>query len=793
MIKNIMGAIRSLSQKGRHNYMKIFSLAIGFAVGLILIAKVCFEQSYDNFYPDNDRIYQIHEKYAQGDEEDMNERAYVPGGTAVRLREIMPEIETATRLTFAENGNFTLTENKKKLKAMAALADSCFFDILSRPILQGNAKETLSRPLYVMVSDEIAKNIGGDVIGKTFSFDDNEKVVLTIGGVFKKFPLNSAIDYDILISMPSISHFMYDGSLNLIGNDRYMALVKLRKGADIASLDAQMDKYIKTYLPVDELEKAGVRFSHSFYPLKEMHSKDENVKSMTVMLLLVAFSLLFVAAMNYILIAVSSAIARSKEVAVRKCYGATEMNISNIIFSEAFVHIIIALLLAILILVTFKGTVERLVGIPMIDLLQSKSMWSLVGVCLLILLVTGLLPGSLYSRIPVAAAFRRYNESKRLWKLGLLFLQFTAASFLVSLLFTLNRQYTLLEHDDPGYDYENLAYASANSLDTAQRKVALQEIARLPEVSQITYTCTLPFDIASGDNISLPGEDRELFNSIDMYYAGESFFDVMGIRIVDGKNFNPALKADEEVMISRSFAKKMENTAGWTGSPVGKQICVTSHDYGIGKAQTICGVFEDFRPGTLQSKDNRPIAIFYSPTIVWGAYLIKFQKITPEALQKVEKTLQSIAPNKEIHAYSYKNELVDSYTNIKNFRDSVFVGGLVILAIVFIGLIGYTTDEVNRRRKEIAIRRINGALLPDIESVFLKDVIKIAVPSAIIGLLLAWKVAINWQEQLSEKAPLSWYLFVAAFVLVLAVILIVSAYNVRRVANDNPVNSLKSE
>lgn len=67
--------------------MKIFSLAIGFAVGLILIAKVCFEQSYDNFYPDNDRIYQIHEKYTQGDEEDMNERAYVPGGTAVRLRE----------------------------------------------------------------------------------------------------------------------------------------------------------------------------------------------------------------------------------------------------------------------------------------------------------------------------------------------------------------------------------------------------------------------------------------------------------------------------------------------------------------------------------------------------------------------------------------------------------------------------------------------------------------------------------------------------------------------------------
>lgn len=791
MIKNIIWAIRSLNQKGRHNYMKILSLAIGFAVGLVLIAKVCFEQSYDNFYPDIDRIYQIHETYSQNNEEERDHQ-YVPGGTAVRLREIMPEIETATRITFVENGNLTLTENKKKLKAQAALADSCFFDILSRPILQGNAKETLSKPLYVMVSDEIAKNIGGDVIGKTFSFDDNEKVVLTIGGVFKKFPLNSDITYDIFVSMPSIRHFMYDGSLNLIGNDRYMGLIKLRKGADISSVDAQMNKYIETYLPVEKLEKAGVRFSHSFYPLKEMHAKDENIKSMTVMLLLVAFALLFVASMNYILITVSSVVTRSKEIAVRKCYGATGKNISSIILSEAFVHVIIALLIAVMILFTFKGTVERLVGTPLADLLKSGSMWSLTAICLLILLVTGLLPGSLYARIPVAAAFRRYRESKRLWKLGLLFLQFSAATFLVSLLFSLNRQYTLMENDDPGYDYENLAFAAANGLDTAQRKMALQEISRLPEVAKVSYSCTLPFDAASGDNITLPGESRELFNAVDMYYVGEHFLDILGIRIVDGKNFNPTLNADEEIMVSQSFVKKMENTAGWTGSPVGKQVCVTSHN-SKGKAQTICGVFEDFRIGTLQTKDDRPIAMFYSPQIYWGCYLIKFHKITPEAIQKVEDTLLSIAPNKEIHVYNYKNELVDSYNNIKNFRDSVLVGGLVILAIVFIGLIGYTTDEVNRRKKEIAIRRINGALLPDVEKVFLMDIVKMAVPAALIGLALAWKVITHWQEQFSEKAPLPWYIFVSAFLLVLAVIFAVSAYNVRRVANDNPVNSLKSE
>ena len=237
-------AIRSLNKKGRHNCMKIISLAIGLAVGLVLIAKVCFEQSYDDFYPDANRIYRIYEKSVQNNE--LKEYPNVPGGTAIRLREIMPEIETSTRLTPVMNGYLTLDDSKRKLSGKAALADSCFFDILSRPILQGDAKETLSRPMYVMISDELAEKIGGDVIGKRFSFDNASKEMLTIGGVFKKFPLNSIIYYDVLISMPSIGNFIPDGSMNLVGNDRYNAFLKLRKGADIASLDAQMEKFVNT-------------------------------------------------------------------------------------------------------------------------------------------------------------------------------------------------------------------------------------------------------------------------------------------------------------------------------------------------------------------------------------------------------------------------------------------------------------------------------------------------------------------------------------------------------------------
>ena len=350
MANNIQMAVRSLGQKGRHNIMKIASLAIGLAVGLVLIAKACFEQSFDDFYPEGDRVYRIYEK-------------------------------------FLMNG---LTESQKKLKAAyVALADSNLFDVLPRPILQGDAKEALSRPMYVMISDELAERMGGDVVGRTFSFDGNEKAVLTIGGVFERYPENSSYKYDIYISMPSIKHFTWDGSLNLVGNDRYVGLVKLHEGVSIAQLEAQIPQFIETYLPTEELQEAGVELSYEFQTMQGEHERNERVQSMILMLSLIAFALIFVAVMNYILITVSSVVGRSKEVAVRKCYGASTGNIHGLVFAEAFVHVVIALFIAFCLLVTFQDFISHLLGVPIGALLFSRSMLILLAVCLGVLVADG--------------------------------------------------------------------------------------------------------------------------------------------------------------------------------------------------------------------------------------------------------------------------------------------------------------------------------------------------------------------------------------------------------------------
>jgi len=165
-MKNIGIAIRSLFKRGQHNVMKIISLGIGLTIGLVLIAKVHFENTYDNFYSNGDRIYRVYEKFFMNGE--VGDHGQTPAGVIPLLKQETPEIEAATRYTyFRGNSPFTMSDNKHRLKATFILADSCLFDVLPRPMLIGDPKQVLSQPMYVLVSDEIAERIGGNVMGLT--------------------------------------------------------------------------------------------------------------------------------------------------------------------------------------------------------------------------------------------------------------------------------------------------------------------------------------------------------------------------------------------------------------------------------------------------------------------------------------------------------------------------------------------------------------------------------------------------------------------------------------------------
>lgn len=796
-MKNFIIALRSLFKKGQHNGMKIISLSIGLTVGLVLIAKVYFEQSYDHFYPDLDRVYRIQSDIFHDNK--IHNYECTPGGTALILHKEIPEIETVTRFTSLGEGIFTLTESQKKIKGGVVMADTCLFDILPRPVLLGDAKQILSQPMYVLVSRTLAEKIGGEVVGQTFTIDEIPGPTLTIGGVFEDVPENSNASYDILVSMASASQFMWEGSpTNLLGNERYYSFVKLYPGSDLEDVHAQIKNTIYKYFPQSEREKYGVDINYTLLPLKDIHGDLPSVKRMSWLLALLAAALIFTAIMNYLLIVISSMVERGKMVTIHKCYGASARDIHSMIFSEALLHILISILIACCLLFAFRSTVEELLNASLGALLLSEGSLFLLLTCIVILLVTGLVPGYLYARIPVALAFRNFRERKRNWKLILLSVQFIAAGFLLSLLAVIGKQYHHMVNDNPGYAYENLAYYSLAGTDSTRRQKVIDEAKRLPDVAGVSSFFQLPFTPVleiSGNNIYLPGNDKELFNIADLYGVSDDYLKVMEIPIIAGNFFTETQYASDEVMVDRNFVEKMKTVAGWDDNIVGKRIFITEHSQMRGDNNslfTICGVYENFRLGTISDQDQRPSVLFYRSTP--SEYLlVKFHQLTPSAIKSLEETIAGIFPDREMPVLTFRTELTNRYKDSRQFRDSVMIGGLITLLIALIGLAGYVDDEISRRRKELAIRRVNGATVGEIVRIFFRDIMYIAIPSVIIGAAIARYVALQWQEQFTEKVTLSFTLFVISIFIILLVISISIIYRICQAAKQNPVNNLKSE
>lgn len=788
-MKNLNIALRSLFKKGRSNGIKILSLGVGLAMGLVLISKVCFERSFDKFYPDSDRIYRLHENIIRNGE--YKSYGQVSGGVATAMQVEIPEVEKATRLTYigGDKELFKTQDGNRYSARYVVMGDTNVFDLLPRPILIGDPKETLSRPGYVMISNRIAKLLGGaeQAVNKEFEFESSPGQTYTIGGVFEDVPENSHLRFEIVASLEGMSKWSRE---NWLGNDRYLGYVKLYPGTDPESLTTAIREMQGRHCDLEEVKKAGIDLTYSLVPLMDMHSNSDEVKSMNSLLGFLAFVLIFTAAMNYVLIVISTLINRTKEVAVHKCYGASDKNLFGMIMSETCLHMLISLLLAAFLIVLFRTKTEELLGATLGALFSTQTIVILIGVCIVIFFITGLIPTYMFLRIPVAAAFRNFKESRRYWKLCLLFIQFLATAYLVALLSVINKQYDYMVNVDPGYAYEKLAYCLTQGVEESVRNTAIEELRKIPEVDKVSACYDLPISGMSGNNVSLPGDDRELFNIADMYWVKDDFFSLMEIPVIEGEVFRSDGSASNKVMVSRSFVEKMEQVAGWTGSAIGKNVIITEHSQN-GEPFTICGVYEDVCIGSTGNPDTRPTALFYdryAPMI-----LIKFHEMSPENIKKAQKVLEDVMPDRNVTVTAYYMDMIDLYKDSRTFRDSVMIGGIVTLIIALIGLLGYTSDETNRRGREIAIRKVNGATAWSILKMISKDISYIAIPAIVIGMTVAYYSGTGWLEKFTEKAPIGFFIFLAGAMMVYVLIIACVLYRAWAVSNSNPVDSLKSE
>ncbi len=780
--------------------IKVLSLGVGLALSIVLIAKVFFELSYDSFYKDIDRVYKINTWYSQnGGEHDYEQ---VSGAVAMGFMEEVPGVEVGTRTTPLFDGAY-LDEDGNKLAGTLVLADSCFFKVFDRPILSGDPVKALGKWGCVVVSRSFAEKLlgsarddVGNVIGRQICNENMPWLKMTVEGVFEDFPENGTLEYDILLSMETYGKLSTD---NWLGNDRYKGYVKLMPGVNPHTLSDAIRKMQEAHQPLAQMEAQGSSLRYYLKPYSKMHTSDPEVRSQVILLSIVAALLIVISLLNYILIVISSMVKRSREVGVRKCYGAEAKDIYGMLAMEGSLHLLLSLALAAAMVFAGRGIVENLLGVPFRTLLVKQSIVAVVAVPVFVLVVSIVVPAELYRRIPVYAALKNYTENSRRWKLGLLGVQVLINVFLLVMMILIGRQYGKISHGDTGYDYDDLYYVSLFDGNRQAQMRAVTTLRSLPEVSGVAAAYNLPYSGSSGNNVYLPDDDRELFNIADQCECSPEFYSLLDIRILDGR----APRDSSEVAVDEKFVAKMAEFTDWSDGAVGKQVYITGHDKATQEGRnyfTISGVYKSYLIGDMQSVDQRPSALFYGEIGSMSSWmphiLFRVDVSSGEpglALEKVRGALTEALEGREVEIISYEDTMRALYDDSRKMRNTMALGSVFSLLIALLGLVGFIRDESLRRSKEMAVRKINGATTRDILGIFALDILKLSLAMAVIACIGAFFVARRWLEQFAEKISLSPLYFIGGAAAVLLIVLGAVVLNCYRIATSNPVESLKNE
>lgn len=648
------------------NLIKILSLGIGLAIGIVLIAKVCFELSYESFYKDVERIYLIRADIIQGDRQDDDNR--ISGGVAPGFQAEVPGVESATRYVDKtwRPFNYLDEEGNVIFSGRPVIADTCFFKVFPLPILAGDAVKALGSRENIAISRSFAEILGGvnESIGKIVHVE-NDKDVYVVEAVFDDFPANGTIAFDVAYSMEWQDKA---SSENWVFNDMYTGYVRLQKGVDPHSLGDAIHKMQATHQDLEKLKtERGYEVRYYLSPFDKMHTSDPEVRNTVIVLSIVAFLLIFISLMNYILIVLSSMVKRSKEVGIRKCYGAGGREIYGMLLKEAAIHLGLSLVLAALLILAGNNLVTNLLGVSFTTMLVGKSVRTIIAVIVLIFVLSVIVPGQLYTRVPVWQAIRNFTINSHRWKLFLLSLQVAVNVFIFAMLFIVTGQYEHLSTEDLGYNYKDLYYIDIRT--QKERDIIVNKLASLPEVQGVEGCAILPFKGAEGQVIQK--RRATLVQLADGYYVTDGFYDMLDIPFIAGE----APRDSSQVAVSESLIAKMMEFEDWSDGAVGKQIYITDHSYSyVGgnlyiNPLTISGVYRNIRIGSALDPNMKPSCYFhgnfYSGTKFDGHFfgnksihpmrylLVKVNHANKKTMEQIQNVVFEVTADKDIEVKNY--------------------------------------------------------------------------------------------------------------------------------------------
>lgn len=756
---------------GRGSYIiKIISLGLGLTLSILLFSRVVFEQSFDTCFKDNERLLQLWNVWTVNGE-DMKPSERIVGAVAGGILEAMPDIVESAASTGQWMVSAPLYNGNARFNESKVAADSLFFQTMGIEVLSGNPLNDLVQKDVVYLSKRLAdKMFGGESpVGKVISY--NKEIDLMVKGVYTTLPDNCTMRPEAVISLPTVWSRGW-GNYSWNGGDSWREYIRLKKDVDLDELNKRIDVVVQQHAPRDE--KFGITVTAR--PIRDTYRGYEEVKRMRNIMLILGLAILFITALNYVLISISSLSRRAKSIGVHKCSGAGAGTVFGMFMWETAVVVLLALLLMIFLLFNFREFVEDTASAKLEALFAMDRIWVPLGVTLLLFLLGGVLPGHIFSRIPVTQVFRRYTEGKKGWKTPLLFIQFAGVAFIGGLMCVVMLQYHYVINKDTGYNSERVAIGVNNAPTAEAKSVARHFYEGLPYVEAVASSESYPSNGYSGEMI--PDEAGVDLFSGRYDYTTENYVSFMGMTVLQGR----VPRQSGEVAVNEEFVRLMH----WGKDVLGKNIRTEE-----GRVKVV-GMLKDFNiEGFYEAP--KPFVMHHHPYELGNLVYVRLKEPFGENLQKLIREASEAFPDQTIDFFGLEQKMVESYNPVRVFRNATLLATITILFITLMGLIGYINDELQRRSKEIAIRKVNGAEASSILEMMTCNVLRVSLPAVVIGTWGAWYVGGLWMEQFAVTIDFVIPYYIGVAVLVLGIIIGCVLSRTWKIANENPVKSIKSE
>lgn len=766
---------------------------------MLIMQYVMYEFSYDDFHVKKDRIFRVQQdRYNKGE---LSTRwAAGNSGIGLDLKTHFPEVERYVRL-YGTNAILSTADRYFREDALYYASED-FFQVFSVKLITGEGSSLLKDPFKIVLSQSLAKKYFGkeDPIGKILHSSDHG-VDYQVTGVFEDLPDNTHMKIDALMSLVTLQKLL-DDPLTSWEWDGFLTYILLNEKNDANALEAKLPAFVEKQAG-EQLKKTGDGMEFHLQPLTGIHLdsnfigefKPNGNRQSTYFLSVVAILILVIAWINYINLSTAKSIERAREVGVRKVVGGFRSELIQQFLFESLLLNTMAFVIAIVFVVFLTPFFSELTGRELDYLLfKQNSFWFWIVVFIFGgALLSGIYPAFVLSSYKPGEVLKGNFKNTSLgvrFRKGMVVVQFVSSMTLMVGTFTVYRQIRFMQEQELGVNInQTLVLPSPDVIDgTIEQKfqVFKQQIEQYPEVASVSAASEVPGD-KPGTNAKVRRLSQQDVNSKQyrVIWMDHDFIDAYELKIIQGRGFSGDVVNERgNVMLNESAVSLMGFRK--PEDAINDQILFW------GDTLSIVGVLKNYHQESLK-KAFEPLIFRYNPG-AFGFYLIKLNTSTVKvSLTSFEKEWKAMFPgNPFIHFF------LDDHYNQQYQADQQFgkVFGLFSSLAIFIaclGLFGLSSLTAIQRTKEIGVRKILGASIPNILAMVSRDYVLLMVVAIVTSIPLAWWIMAKWLSNFAYRIPLAWWIFAIPSFAVFTIAMLTVSIHTIIAARTNPVKSLRYE